>query len=308
MVATEVLGSDTRNGFPPVSLIVCSRNRPHLLGETVESILAGTAVPAELIIIDQSDVPHPALARLTTEGPCMIRYVWTRSVGLSRANNSGVATASHDILVFTHDDVRVAATWLGTLVRSLSESGPRSVVTGQVPPAQERPGGFQEAIKVDQAPAVYEGRVAQDVLIPLNMAMYRSALDEVGGFDERLGPGAPFHAAEDNDLGFRLLEASYRIVYVPEAIVYHRAWRAPRDFLPLRWRYAVGQGAFYAKHASLRDRHIVSRAWTDIARYVARAPLRVRTRDWGGAARDWVYVFGVLTGGTRWLLSQRKTH
>ena len=66
-------------------------------------------------------------------------------------------------------------------------------------------------------PAVYEGRIGTDVLAGGHMATFRSLLRTVGGFDERLGPGLNFPAAEDNDLGFRMLETGYRILYVPEA-------------------------------------------------------------------------------------------
>ena len=55
---------------------------------------------------------------------------------------------------------------------------------------------------------------------------------------------------------FRLLEAGYRIVYSPEAVLFHRAWRTPQSYLPLRWAYGVALGGFFAKHLTLRDRWI----------------------------------------------------
>ena len=98
---------------------------------------------------------------------------------------------------------------------------------------------FAPSTKVDTAPAVYHGRLHEDVLYTGNMAMDRSAARAVGVFDERLGPGTSFPSAEDNDFGFRLLEAGYRIVYVPEALLYHRAWRSERDYVRLRWSYGA---------------------------------------------------------------------
>src|SRR5579859_8077465 len=50
--------------LPPTTLIICSRNRPQLLQEAVESVLRGREVPTELLIIDQSQAAHPALANL----------------------------------------------------------------------------------------------------------------------------------------------------------------------------------------------------------------------------------------------------
>ena len=179
--------------LPDTSLIVCSRNRPVLLAETVDSILQGEAVPTELIIIDQSDVEHATLPDLATDRPCEMRDMWKRTAGLSRANNQGIAAACHDLLVFTHDDITVPADWFAAIVAAAVQAGPRAVVTGQVRAgAAPTAGGFAPATKVDEAPAVNAGRLIQDVVYPLNMALYRSAVDEVGGFDERLGPCTPF--------------------------------------------------------------------------------------------------------------------
>lgn len=284
----------------PVSLIVASRNRPDLLADTVASVLRAEAVPAELIVVDQSDEPH---ADLRTRSA--VRYLWSRTAGLSRANNLGVKAAGHDLLVFTHDDVLVERDWLPRIVEALRREGPRTVVTGRVLPAGDRPGGFAPSVQPATAPAVWEGRIGRDVLYPLNMALHRPALEAVGGFDERLGPGTPYPAAEDNDLGHRLLEAGYRIVFAPEAVVHHRAWRPRAEFAGLRYGYGRGQGAFYAKHLDLRDRYILRRLAGDTAGRLARLPGRVRRKEkdpWS----ELCYVWGVVSGMAGWWRTGRN--
>jgi GT2 family glycosyltransferase len=293
--------------LPEASLIIPSRNRPKLLLAAINSILAGEEVPTELIIVDQSSVPHPTLATFTSDRACDIRYVWTDSVGASRARNAGIAIARHEILVFTDDDVTVPSTWFGTLIRTLLCGGRRTVVTGRVlPTMSEEPGGFAPSTKIDESPTVYLGRIGADVLYTNNAAMYRSAIDEVGNFDVRLGPGARFSNAEDNDLGFRLLEAGYHIAYVPEAVLYHRAWRNERDFLSLRWSYGRGQGAFYAKHMRLTDRYMLwrlARTTKDHAFGFAYRLRRQRSLAYGDA----IYIFGLLSGAGHWIMTQRRT-
>jgi len=199
------MNSWTLASLPPTSLIMCSRNRPKLLAETIESVLQGDEVPTELVVVDQSDAPHPTLATLKTDRPCEIRYLWTHSVGLSRARNTGIATAQHCILAIIDDDMFVTSTWFGSLIRALLNAGECTVVTGRVlPTVAEVPGGFVPTFMPSEVPAVYEGRIGTDVLAGGHMATYRPILDAVGGFDERLGAGAEFPAADDNDLGFRL--------------------------------------------------------------------------------------------------------
>jgi GT2 family glycosyltransferase len=290
--------------LPPTSLLICSRDRPDLLGDTVASVLRGDHLPTEVVIIDQSRVPHPDLVHADASA-CEVRYRWTRSRGVSRARNEAIQEAGHEVLVLTDDDVEVTREWFGTLVRALVVAGPRSVVTGRVlPSATDRSPGFVPSTKEDPGPAVYEGRIGEDILYPHNMALYANAPREVGGFDVRLGGGARFHGAEDNDLCHRLLKAGYRIHYVPEAIVYHRAWRSRRDYLPLRWRYGRGQGAYYGKHLDLRDRYMLGRLCREIFERIRRFVIRA-WRQPLGALGEAVYLVGLVSGTLEWLLTQR---
>ena len=303
----DSIGSTLQLGHH-TSLIICSRNRPDMLVATISSILQSNDLPTELIIVDQSNVPQPDLERHQPDGTCEIRYMWSRSTGLCRANNIGVAAARYDLLIFSHDDVLVTPTWFGELVAALVAAGPQTVVTGRVLASEpERPGNFAPSLKVDEQPAVYEGRKFMGVIYPMNMAMHRSALEAIGGFDERLGPGTPLPAAEDKDLEYRLLEAGYRIAYIPEAMLYHRAWRNDHDFLPLRWSYGVGLGGFYAKHLSLRDRHILRHIAWDIKRRILRFPRRL-WHERSLALGDPAFLLGNIYGAMLWHVLRRRTN
>jgi GT2 family glycosyltransferase len=300
------MNSFTQASLPPASLIICSRNRPKLLAETIESVLRGDEVPTEILIIDQSDVPHPTLASLKTDRSCEIRYLSTRSVGLSRARNTGIAAARHAILAIIDDDMLVEPAWFGSLIRALLNAGERAVVTGRVlPAAAEVPGGFVPTFMPSEVPAVYEGRIGTDVLAGGHMAAYRPTFDAVGGFDERLGAGSDFPAADDNDLGFRLLEAGYRIVYAPEAVLYHRAWRGKGEYMAMRWSYGRGKGGYYSKYLSHKDRYMLRRMTRDIVHRVLRFPVLVWL-DPRRACGDLVYIAGILSGTTQFALTRLK--
>jgi GT2 family glycosyltransferase len=297
----------TACSLPATSLIICSRNRPKFLLECVQSILRGGDLPTELIIIDQSATSHAVLEKLKTERRCDIRYLWTRSVGVSRARNAGIAAARHDILVFTDDDMLASVSWFGSLIGALVDAGPRTVVIGRVlPTAPEIPGGFAPSTMIEKVPAVYEGRIGKDVLMGNNMAMYRSAIGKVGAFDERLGPGTRFPSSEDNDLGFRLLEAGYCIMYEPKAELYHRAWRTRGDHVRMGWSYGHGQGAYYAKYLSIRDPYMLHRVIRDIMRRIRLFPGRI-LREPLRACGDAAYIFALAYGGSEWVLTQRNT-
>lgn len=293
--------------LPPSSLIICSRNRPRLLFETVESVLRGSQLPAEMVIVDQSAEPNPDLPEMKTERPCEVRYLHSKTVGVSAGRNLGITSSRYDVLIFIDDDMFVASDWYDNLMRAVVHAGRSSVVTGRVLPGEsEMPDQkTSPSTKADQEPAVYQGRIGRDVLYSGNMGAYRSVFEAVGVFDERLGPGAAFPSAEDNDLGFRLLERGYRICYAPEAVVFHRAWRSKGEILSLEWRYGVGQGAFYAKHMNRRDRYIAARMTHDVGENLKNflGHLRRKRR----LRLDYLFsAFGVFYGAVRWRATQAR--
>ena len=275
-----------------------------MLQQTIESVLQGDEVPTEFVVIDQSHTPNQSLATLKTSRATDIRYIWSQTVGLSRARNAGITAARHSIMAIIDDDMFVPEDWYGTLIQALMNAGERAVVTGRVLPTEaEVPGGFVPAFVPSDVPATYEGRITIDVLAGGHMAAYRSAFETVGGFDERLGAGGEFPAADDNDLGFRLLEAGYRIVYSPQAVVFHRAWRGKREYMPMRWKYGRGKGGFYTKYFSIKDRHILKRMIWDIVQRILAFPHRL-CREPRRACGDVVYIVGILSGATQWMLTQ----
>lgn len=292
------------SSLPQSSLIICSRNRPKLLFETVESVLRGQDVPTEMIIVDQSTVFHPELVQMKTERPCEIRYIHSKTVGVGAGRNLGIIASHNDIVILIDDDMFVELDWLNKLVQAVVEAGPHSVVTGQVLASHsEVLGGIAPSLVKDQGAVVYKGRIGKDVLYTGNMAAYRSAFDQVGLFDERLGPGTSFPAAEDNDLGFRLLEQGYCIHYVPNAVVYHRAWRSERENLVLKWRYGVGRGAYYAKHMRWQNPYMLSRMVRDMKRSIMNflgSILHQRRVKY-----EYLFsAFGIFYGAVRWRISQ----
>jgi GT2 family glycosyltransferase len=289
-----------------LSVVIPTRNRQNFVRELIASILEGTHVPAEIVVVDQSDTPDVDLVSMPTERGCTVVHCPSPTRGSSAARNEGIRAAQNDALAFVDDDVLPAPTWLVSLVSTLNAAGDHAVVTGQVRAGDpEASGGFAPSLKPSEHVAVYQGRAAANVLWTNNMAMFRAAVDDIGFFDERLGAGKRrFPGGEDNDFCFRLLEAGYRIEYQPEAVVFHRAWRPNRDYLGLRWRYGRGQGAFYGKHLQLRDpyilqqlrRHLVG-ACGEVVRHARREPRL--------AAGSAVNAVGALTATVDWIVSER---
>jgi GT2 family glycosyltransferase len=290
------------------TIVICSRNRPQMLAETVDSVLAGERVPRELLIVDQSAAAHADLAARGVVRGCAVTYLHSDSSGLSRARNIGMRAAACDVVVLLDDDMYVEPDWLERLLAGHARAGARAVATGRVlagPPEGASGSVPPAALVTREEPAVYRGRQPTDIVPGANVALYRDVALALGGYDERLGAGGRFASADDNDMGLRLLEAGCEVHHVPDAVVLHRAWRSPGGRAKLRWTYGRGKGAFYAKHMRRSDPYALRRMRAD-----ARARIGMAARALPGApaaaAGHGLYLAGMLAGAAEWFLRERR--
>lgn len=290
------------------TVLICTRERPRMLEETVGSVLAGERLPSELLIVDQSASPHPRLGGLGTVDGCAVRYLHAPDRGLSRARNVGLRAASCDVVVLIDDDVFVEPRWLERLLDGLDAGGELAVATGRVLAApHEGTAGIvpYAALVTRTTPDVFRGRQPIDVVPGANVAMHRATALRLGGYDERLGAGTRFASGEDNDFGLRLLDAGGVVRHVPDAVVLHRAWRTGRQRARMRWDYGRGKGAFYMKHLRRSDPYARRRLTADVGRRLrlvgGAIPHRPRT-----AAAHGLYLAGLVAGAVEWRARERR--
>jgi len=215
---------------------VATLDRPDHLRECLTALFEQDAEhPVEIIVVDNN--PESGLTRPVVADFPNVRLVTEPRRGLAYARNRGILAAGGDIVVATDDDVIAPAGWLRKLLGPFVD--PRvMVVTGNILPwrletrAQrlfESYGGlgrgdrrryfdrswfdsFRSAV-----PTWSVGATAN--------ASFRASIFEdpnVGLMDEALGPGMPSGVGEDTYLFYKALKADYRIVYEPEAWVWHK--------------------------------------------------------------------------------------
>ncbi len=258
---------------PAISVLIATADRPGLLAGLLESLSACRLVEAEVLILDQSrnDTTPPE----ATRNGMPVRFFRCPRRGKSAALNLGVREARAPWLAFTDDDCLVAEDWLKVIDQTARESGAGCALTGRVVPgALEGDAVVAPSLRKNPRETIYTAPSFRDVLFGNNMAIPVDLLRRAGCFDEGLGPGTPAPAAEDNDLGYRLLRAGVPIRYVPTMVVTHRSWRRGPDQVKVFGGYGVGQGTFYGKHVRRGDFHMAAR--------MARNLWDVG-RDWGGA-------------------------
>lgn len=269
-----------------------------MLSRTIASILAGDTLPAEIVVADQST---GEVEGLPDDDRVEMVHLMLDTTGCSRARNTANDVATHEVRVVVDDDVDVERDWLRRIAEPLLGDDDRLVVTGAVlAPRDVEIAGHIPSLTDRTEPETFSGRLYGDVLSGNNFAIQRQAFEEIGGYDERLGPGARFASSDDNDLGYKLLEAGYRIEFVPDAIVYHLGVRRGREILRLHWIYGRGQGAFYAKHMSLSDRFMMRRFWRNAGFRLRRIARLLRGERQG--LREAVYLAGMVSGASGWWL------
>jgi len=243
---------------PRISVLVATADRPGLLAGCLESLSASRFAEAEVLVLDQSGT-EPTWPSIDGDGP-FVRTIRCPRRGKSAALNLGVQEARGRWLAFTDDDCRVAADWLEVIDRTAGESGIGCGLTGRVVAGSPEEAAVRApSLRESERGITYRSPGFRDVLFGNNMAIPAELLRSVGCFDEDLGPGTTAPAAEDNDLGYRLLRSGIPIRYQPGMVVTHRSWRSGPAQVRVFHGYGVGQGAFYAKHVRRGDLHMAAR-------------------------------------------------
>lgn len=102
----------------PISLVIPTYQRPQSLLQTVQSYLAGDAVPAEIIVVDQS--PQEVRLAVSSSAATRILVVHEDVACTPRARNIGVKLAEHDVILLSDGDILVRPNSLDVLWRSMS--------------------------------------------------------------------------------------------------------------------------------------------------------------------------------------------
>jgi glycosyltransferase involved in cell wall biosynthesis len=249
--------NQTDGVVPEVSVIISTRNRPDHIAPCLESILANPAGDFELIVVDQSssDDSHRAAASLF--GDSRLRWISSKTKGLSISRNIGVTNARAAVLLFTDDDCRVSPEWVSGTRDLFARDPEAALVFGSVLRAAND-GGHGFAAEFDPGETREYQHTLPHVLDPwgigANMAIRRRMLDRIGGFDPALGAGAVFRGGEDADIAIRALAAGFKVTHTSGVTVTHLGVRYDANASQLMRGYGIGLGATLAKHVRLGTR------------------------------------------------------
>ncbi len=197
-----------------VTVVVPTHNRVASLRRLLAALERCVPPPGgfEVVVVDDgsTDGTHEFLS---TAGAA---HVAQAQAGPAAARNRGWRTSSAPLVAFTDDDCIPDPGWLVEMVRPFDD--PSVVgVGGRIQPLT--PSFIATFVQLERQ--VDHGLVGDGVqaryLVTANAAFRRSAIEAVGGFDERF----PSPAGEDVDLSWRLVAAGGKLVVTPDATVAH---------------------------------------------------------------------------------------
>lgn len=202
---------------PLASVVIPAYNAERYIGEAIESVLAQTYSPLELIVVDDGSADRTAeLAGAYPEATVIVQ----ENSGPSAARNRGAATASGEFLTFHDSDDAMTPDKLAVQVGYLRDNPSAGcVLAGQeliVEPGAELP-FWAEGSKVPVMMPPRPPELADEPDVhPMTMVVRREAFDLVGQFDESM------RAAEDFDWMLRASEEGVEIARLAKVVLRRR--------------------------------------------------------------------------------------
>jgi len=225
---------------PKVSVVVASYNGGRTLKVCLDSLVCLNYPNYEVILVDDGSTDG------TTEIASLyptVQYFRQTNHGLSVARNTGIKAAEGEIVAFTDSDCRADEDWLYYLVGDLLTSRFTGVGGHNFLPPEDSP--VAAAVLVSPggpAHVMLNDRLAEH--IPgCNMAFYKWALDEIGGFDPIFTK-----AGDDVDVCWRLQQRGYRIGFNPAGFVWHYRRSTVKAYLKQQRGYGEAEAMLVRKH------------------------------------------------------------
>jgi len=257
-------GTDILKDFSPFkffSIIIPTYNRKDLLKQTLESFekLSYPKIKFEIIVVDDgsTDGTNEFLENVThTLGYSLTCYRQSNK-GPASARNKGIELASGEIILFTGDDCIPNPDLLdehNRYYQNFNADNNMGILgfTGIHPDIEITP--FIEYLYISghqfAYPSLINGKeVSFEYYYTTNLSLPREKIIEIGGFDEEF-PSAAF---EDIELGYRLSQKGFKLIYNQNAVTLHKHPTDLSQFIERSFRVGEAAIIFFKLHPELKD-------------------------------------------------------
>ena len=272
---------------PPVSIVVATHARPEFFADCVKSIAADMDVGDELVVVECcNSEAAAALAGLSVPST----HLRSPHTGKCAKLNAGIRAARGDVILVTDDDCRVPPGWVEAMIRPFTNPVV-GVSFGPVLGLTAAPGSSLPVIPPGPAPSElwFYAHGA-------SMAFRNAAIADVGGFDERLGPGTPAGSGEEHDLVLRFAARGWTCEIADAPPIDHLDWRDSDQSLRNLLAYQRGSGTYLGAGVRRDPGRLLKRLLLR-SRYESVWWQDRRARGWGfGPRMSLAFARGLLDG------------
>ncbi|HUP28116.1 MAG TPA: glycosyltransferase [Chloroflexia bacterium] len=234
MANEEQVSPDGRsNRQQPVSLIMTVRNEAHSLPRLLDSIIAQTRLPDEVVIADGGSTDGTQQIVRAYADRLPLRLVEVPGANISQGRNAAIREAHHSIIAATDAGVVLEHEWLEALAAPLSNEAIDVVAGFFVPEARST---FELAMGATVLPALQDIDPVRFLPSSRSVAFRKSAWQDVEGYPEWLD------YCEDLVFDLNLRAAGKRFVFAPGAVAHFRPRSSLRTFFRQYYLYARGDG------------------------------------------------------------------
>jgi GT2 family glycosyltransferase len=229
------------------------------LRESVLSIVAGTVVPAEIILSHQGVVGSmDAMMEEFRQLPVKVTYIHSNQRGAAAGRNTGIRNVKTPFFASTDDDCTVAPRWLEEIVQGLKKY-PRAIVTGRVLASEEG----APSVNDSNANKVFRSLPLKgDHFAGGNFGTAIATFEDSGPFDET----ELLRYCEDPEWSYRALVKGHEIHFIPEITVIHLHWRGNADMTEVYSQYAYSQGGWFGRRLRRYDAGFLVRLAYELTR------------------------------------------
>ncbi|MBA3044917.1 MAG: glycosyltransferase [Candidatus Thermoplasmatota archaeon] len=217
------------------SAVIIARNAELFIRDCLDSLVHQSRKPDEVLVVDSesTDSTQAIVKEYSAKWPFVKLLVYSSLKGEGR--NYGVKKSSGDIVAFIDSDAIAHALWIEEMIKAMENA---DVVAGR-----EVRLGYHGFTSLKRVGMLHKG---SDVTYPsVNLAYKKSVFEAIEGFDPW------FKEAEDVDINFRAVDAGYKLIYCPTAIVYHNARSTFTAFFKQAFWYGFGRKELSLRHGNL---------------------------------------------------------
>jgi len=208
------------NESPQVSIIIVNYNGKDYLQKCLESLMKINYKNYEIILVDNNSTDQ-SIEFVKNTYPSVIIIKLDRNYGFAEPNNIGAKIAKGDFLLFLNNDTEVSPNFIEKMVNVLNQDSKIAICQSLLlKPNQEIDSSGDY---VDELGRAYSSRKklteVKEILSArgASMMVRKDSFWDLGGFDKNF-----FASFEDVDLCWRAWLWGYKIVLVPDSIVYHK--------------------------------------------------------------------------------------